>query len=98
MCVADGKDSCAEKVIALDLLTFEAYFVIGLGKIGFRVCDAAHRYTGVHDDGSVDNMDLAATGEIGCLPAVERLAVEERLPSRLVLRGRIGGHSNNSHH
>ena len=84
MRVAHGEGRGAEEIVALDLLAFERDFVVHLGEVAAGVDDAGHVVAALHDDGAILDLDFTFAAEVGRLPAVERLAIEERLPLRLV--------------
>ena len=79
--VAHGEGQAGEEIIAVEARGFEADFVVGFGE-GAGPGDAGHGRAGAEDDVAVFDADGAVAGEGGFAPAAERLAVEEREPSR----------------
>ena len=89
--LSTGNVAAAKKSDTVDPHGLVAQLVIDLGQILARGRDAGHRAAGFHDDLTILDLDVSRPREVGLLPAVETLAVEEdELPGpagRLVLRG-----------
>src|SRR5262249_7120371 len=93
-CVEHRKCDAREEIVALKARSFHADFVICLRKLAVPV-DARHRRSRAQNNRAVLHFHRTLARERRLLPALERLAVEDRRPLRLLCESSNRDHRTN---